>query len=62
MPAPRDAALAFKLSVTERRELERAAKLQRTTLSESVRSAALSAARETIVTHAIETPLDDDDT
>ena len=59
MTEPRDTMVALKLTGRERLELERASKLERTTLSDFVRTAVLPAARDTIVAHAIKAPMGD---
>ena len=52
--------LGCKVSGAQGLVVERAAKLKRTTVSAFIREAVLPVARDTIVKHAIATPMDDD--
>jgi len=60
MKEPKNTMLGCKVSGTDGRVVEHAAKLTRTTVSAFIREAVLPVARDTIVKHAIETPMDDD--
>jgi uncharacterized protein (DUF1778 family) len=59
-PERKDRLLGCKVSGTDGRVVEHAAKLERTTVSAFIREAVLPAARDTIVAHAIKAPARDD--
>ena len=57
MQKTQDTMVGFKLKATDREELDFAVKLEGCTLSQFIRDAVLPVARDTIVKHAIKTPV-----